>query len=642
MAAGIKLSDLSYDLKTLIVSYVRRPTDMKNLCLTCKALREISVRQLYRTVELDVGCEADLKITAFLGRSNPGLEYIRTLLLNPDPEDTSPAPLSLPRTPSPLHQAPPPPPLFAPAPPPVIVQALGNPPLPVVPPPPPPPGMATVGPNITIRVRGVQEEKKKRWRPAHFTVRLLIELLPENILEKFRWSSYDEFSVENFILLCKKQKNLKWIDVGPMKGSLDEVLEKNPDLIKNLQDLHSLDLYPDNQDCLEACHKIIQKTPKLDELWLESPNEPPRPINPHNHNSNNTNNNDPQWDDESNKPGLLTSTLFKDKIPFQTCSTPLNLRLLSLHKINLRWAAQTYMRIISFPNLEELEVRFCPGSDALFAEMAKPAKRPTKLEQLSFAQSNDGRNHQYIQSALETFLLSISKLKRLYINLVEGNNLPKVEAVCNHASTLKSLILESTRYGHGLLPSFMSYRTYAGESFAEICKQCTGLEQLAISCPTTNLFDDQFSDKFTQYIDSILTLPSLTTLHCTSWPEISLHHSAHPPSNHGKLPVKIYEHQIQRLAEEIFERKIRWAKDQAQPNTLRVVAIGNTAKKNRLDGVAGDLDPLVFLQGSLTDPFGETSVVAVEVRTSMVRFVEPVSDILNHLYPEPTAPLSPT
>lgn len=150
---------------------------MKTLCLTCKALREITVRQLYRTVELDVGCEADLKITAFLGRSNPGLEHIRTLLLNPEPEEST-APLSLPRTPSP--QPPPPPPPFAPAPP-LIVQALGNPPLPVPPPPPP----AATANHTNARIRAA-EEKKKRWRPAHFTVRLLIELLPEHILEKFR------------------------------------------------------------------------------------------------------------------------------------------------------------------------------------------------------------------------------------------------------------------------------------------------------------------------------------------------------------------------------------------------------------------------------------------------------------------------
>lgn len=102
--------------------------------------------------------------------------------------------------------------------------------------------------------------------------------------------------------------------------------------------------------------------------------------------------------------------------------------------------------------------------------------------------------------------------------------------------------------------------------------------------------------------------------------------------------MKVYEHQIQRLAEEIFERKHRYSEQHSQPNTLRVVAIGNNAKGNRLDGVNGKLEPLAYLQGTLIDPFGERSVIAVEVKSSMVGFVEPVSDVLNHLYPDPLPP----
>ena len=141
---------------------------MKNLCLSCKALRDVAVRQLYRQVELDIGCEADLKLSAFLGRSNPGLEHVRTLLLNPQSDDF-PLPSPATRPPSP-PQAPP-----APIP---TLQGFGPPP-PLAPLPPPP--------IVQDQTRNrVAEERKKRWSPAHFTVRLLIELLPEHILEKFR------------------------------------------------------------------------------------------------------------------------------------------------------------------------------------------------------------------------------------------------------------------------------------------------------------------------------------------------------------------------------------------------------------------------------------------------------------------------
>ena len=299
-----------------------------------------------------------------------------------------------------------------------------------------------------------------------------------------RWSSYDEFSADNFVLLCKKQKNLKCIEVGVMKGSLTEALHAHPDLIKNLEQLHALDLYPETVDCLEACHKVIQSTPKLDQLLIES--------------AATTINADGQWDDESNKPGLITSTLFKDKLPFQSC-TPMSLKFLSLNRINLRWAAQTYMKVIQFPNLEELEIRCCLGADALFAEMSKPAKRPDKLECLTYVQAADGRTLQYIQSSLENFLQSISTLKKLYVNFVDGNNLPKVEAICNHAGTLKSLILHSSHLSVG---SFLSYRTYSKEYFARLCKECTKLEQLAIALPANNVLEENFSDNFLEYLVS--------------------------------------------------------------------------------------------------------------------------------------------
>lgn len=152
-----------------------RPTDLKNLCLSCKALRDVAVRQLYRRVELDIGSEADLKLSALLSRGNPGLDHIRSLVLNPDPNAFPMPSLSHPDSP------PPPPPPPAPAnipglgPGTMIVPAVG------LPPAPPPPAV-----NADADRSNSAEERRRRWSPAHFTVRLLIDLLPENILEKFR------------------------------------------------------------------------------------------------------------------------------------------------------------------------------------------------------------------------------------------------------------------------------------------------------------------------------------------------------------------------------------------------------------------------------------------------------------------------
>jgi hypothetical protein len=54
---------------------------MKNLCLVNREIRDITIRQLYRRVDLDIGGATDSRLSAFLGRDNPGLPHIREVNL---------------------------------------------------------------------------------------------------------------------------------------------------------------------------------------------------------------------------------------------------------------------------------------------------------------------------------------------------------------------------------------------------------------------------------------------------------------------------------------------------------------------------------------------------------------------------------
>ncbi|KAI9845425.1 MAG: hypothetical protein M1837_004903 [Sclerophora amabilis] len=602
--AGLKFSELSYDLKAMVISYVTRPTDMKCLCLVNKDLRDITVRQLYRRVELDIGCEADLKLSAFLGRGNPGLEHIRSLILNPDAD-------SFPTPPRPRSPSPPPPP-----PPPPNLNVIGMPP----PPPfggapPPPPGQAP----LTRRPR--VEERKARYVPAHFTTKLLLDLLPFNILEKFRWTSYDEYSVENFILLMKRQKKLKCVEVGPMDKSLFEALEKNPEVLQGLDQLHALDLYPDTLDCLKACHLVMNHTPKLDELWIESGFEP------------SMNDEDQNYEDESNKPGLITTTLFKDKFPFQSCSTPLTLKYLALNKVNLRWAAQTYMRVISCPNLEDLEVRCCPGSDALFAELTKPNKRPRNLEQLTFSQADHARG--YALSALEGFLSSISTLKKLIITIA-GSSLPKMESICKQGETLESLIVHANGFS-GVFDPIRVY--YSQDDIERLCKECNKLQQLAIACPASQVLEISATDEYHQFTERIMSLPELITLNFTTWPEISSVYDQH--GFNGKLPVEVFGYNIQNMAQVTFKRQMSQLRTKNQVSKLRVVAYGANIKSYSQNNIIGPMHQLIYVPGTKFDAFGRPSLLAVRVKAPTLKFIEPDSEILEYVFPDQLMPPPP-
>ena len=95
--ASLQFLQFPLDIKTFILSYVStlrsrntfeklicefqitRPTDLRSLCLVSRELRTLAVPLLYRRVSLTVGGDRDLLLSALLGRDNPGLAYIREI-----------------------------------------------------------------------------------------------------------------------------------------------------------------------------------------------------------------------------------------------------------------------------------------------------------------------------------------------------------------------------------------------------------------------------------------------------------------------------------------------------------------------------------------------------------------------------------
>ena len=86
-----------FDIKTFILSYVsnfrptngffaidlkpqiKRQTDLRSLCLVSHELRTLTTPSLYRRVALTVGGDRDLLLSAMLRRDNPGLVHIREI-----------------------------------------------------------------------------------------------------------------------------------------------------------------------------------------------------------------------------------------------------------------------------------------------------------------------------------------------------------------------------------------------------------------------------------------------------------------------------------------------------------------------------------------------------------------------------------
>ncbi|KAF2402430.1 hypothetical protein EJ06DRAFT_473503 [Trichodelitschia bisporula] len=526
----LRLLDLSVDIKTLIVAHVIRPTDMKNLCLTCKQMHAITARQLYHEVTLEVGSPTDTKLTAFINPRNIGLQYIRKMDLY-------------------LADVP---------------------------------------------------DKCNQLQQAHFAIRMILEFLPEDILEKFSWHPWNHFSADNLLLLYRKQRRMKWLEAIALDKDVLPDLEKLSTFDAMFEHTRKLGLYPDSRDVLNYCAALVKRTPKVEKITLHASfdEDPDRQTIPSR-----------ELNDSSTGPGLITSTIFGHMLPFEKC-TPLALRDLTLQKIHLRYAAETYCRFINFRNIKALRVFGCSGADSLFAELSKSQKLPERLESLEF--KHDDNPDSEALNALDGFLCLVSGLKVLTLDICYAKTLPSSAGITRHAKTLRELNIHGSR-GDGEEEELV----YDFDDFEKICKSCTLLEQLSCAFPPTSLIRSN-SDAFDQFERALGDLPNLITLNITTWPN-------NTPSS-SRLPRKIYEHLLQGMAQAGFERSVQHAATNNRPSRLAVIAFGSSDKVyDREDSK----NQIIFVKGKQFDPFGVEAPLAVQIGWCLRKFVEPRSDVLD-------------
>ncbi|KAK5143094.1 hypothetical protein LTR04_001997 [Oleoguttula sp. CCFEE 6159] len=534
---------------------------MVNLCLTNKQLHEITVRQLYRIVSLDLGGPTDTKLSAFLNPKNIGLPHIRKIR---------------------LYLA-----------------------------------------NVMDRCNQQQQ--------AHFAIRMLLEFLPENVLEEFRcdtipydgpayltdisWCPWAPFSADNLLLLYKKQRRMKWLEAMTLDKEILSTLEKQPYYTEVFQNTRKLAFYPENRETLDLCHAFLIKTPKVEDIIIHANFEYASPPIP-----------ERELQDSSTAPGLITSSIFSHMQPFSKC-TPLALRDLRLHKINLRYSSDTYCKIVNFSTVKILRFFHCPGVDALLAELSKSTKLPEKLECLELQGKDNAEND--ILSALDGFLCLVSGVKDLVIDLENVKALPSAACITRHAKTLETMNVHASSGD-----SDEEELVFDVVDFALICKDCTRLEQMSVAFPVTSLIRTT-SDPFMAFMNALLDLPSLITLNITTWPN-------NKPSSNW-LPRNIYEALLQNLAQSIFTHHAASPSIPASPlftittsstpspslsppsTKLALLAFGTS---DRIYEREDSKNQIIFARSLAFDAFGRAVPAAVSISWCLRQYVEPRSDVL--------------
>ena len=537
---------------------VDRPADQKILCLTSKEFRELATPLLYRSVNLHVGGPQDLRLSAMLGRENPGLEHIRELYLRLEKTFV--------RDRARYDQS-----------------------------------------DASSDESEPTDDVKIPARQSHFTVRLLLDFLPRDRLETFRWQSWEPLAVDNFVRLCQRQRRLRVLQVDPTDRALDPVLEKDPSIIENLTELDTLDIYPDCVDRLKAANRLLRAKPNIKQLsvsvWYDLARSMPEELY-----------------DSSTRPGVLSRELFSHMMPFERCE-PLNLTALELCDVSLRYCADTWVKVVRFPRLERLELQNCEGADVLFAQLSKESQMPQQLHTLRWYDQNKCESHAV--SAVSSLLEVLSGVKVIDIYLEGMSGLPRVDGIVKHKDSLYSLSVHSQDRHSNL-------HYYAEADFGRVCTECTQLTQLSLMFPSTSVEEAYPSQKFRAFLKHAYNLQHLAVLNIRRWPSHSKSFTA--PYHQIAQNLSLYEHQLQRLTQRIFVKADERARDNGRRSRARlgVVAWGPNGRSIVTPNDAFQLKQVPFVRGTQLDPLGGREMRAVQTRWNLVQFVERESDILNH------------
>lgn len=312
-------------------------------------------------------------------------------------------------------------------------------------------------------------DKCNQIHQANFAVRMILELLPENILEKFSWHPWSPFSGDNLVLLYKKQKRLKWAESIALDRKVLDELQKIPDFKEQFANVTKIGLYPDSREVLDYCHFILKHTSNLDKITIHASfDDSDMPIS------------DRELNDSSTGPGLVSSTIFAHMQPFAKC-TPIALKEITLQKLGLRYAADSYCKIVDFRTVKNIRIFSCTGTDALFAELSKSTKLPQKLETLEVKLTDNAENDGL--GALDGFLCLVSGIKVLTLDFSNVSSLPASAGITRHGKTLKQLSVHALRAPEECDDEMV----FDYGSMSLICRECTLLEQLSLAFPNVSV-----------------------------------------------------------------------------------------------------------------------------------------------------------
>ncbi|GAB7341036.1 hypothetical protein MBLNU457_7363t2 [Dothideomycetes sp. NU457] len=460
----------------------------------------------------------------------------------------------------------------------------------------------------------------KQDQMADVMVRMIVSSIPRDVLEEFDWCHWTKFSLDSLLILHERQRRMKVLQAltvdkpdGLAKSKVDSIIFPR---------CKTLELFIDTRESLDMAQSFLEKFPLVEDINLHA----------HFKDSSITTR---ELNDAPTVPGLITRTLFKHLLPFETCTPLAHLTALSLRELNLKQSSDTYAKVFDFSKLTKINLQQCVGTDALLSNLCKAQNLPQRLERLEI-QCKD--TEEDVISSLDVLLCLVTGLERLTLDLDKViGALPSVDGIVKHGKTLKILNV------HGFKEVTSDEELFwPVKDFRKLCIACPNLEQLSCAFPPTAILSGAPSLKWRSFATAITTsMKSLVTLQISNWPGYQ--------SNQKKLPYTPYHHLLRGLAQIMFELPNdadlmeQLADDPTKvlshvPATdkheskLRLITFGmcNITWRERDDD--RDKMALFYRSKQLLLDSRKYVPVAVPVEFYAAKYIEPRCEVLNYYY----------
>ena len=449
------------------------------------------------------------------------------------------------------------------------------------------------------------------------------------------WCPWQPFSADNLLLLYRRQRKIKWLEAMDADRDILSEIKKDERLQDTIfKEVRKLALYPENRATLDLAGFYVSKMKDVvEELILHAnffevserrARSPPADVI-----------DTRELNDSATGPGLLTSTIFASLMPFEKCEPFKNLNVVQLHRVSVRFCADTWCRIVNFSQVKELSIHSCTGADTLLSCLSKASSLPRDLQVFEINHKDNLDNEALL--ALDGFLCLVSGLKEVIIDLDNVKTLPAAEGIAKHHKTLTILCVHGSRGDYPRndpltsSPDDSDQLVWSTEAFAKICKACTSLEQLSCAWPATSLIRAPSTD-WNLFLNNCRVLRKLVTLHITTWP-------TNKPST-SLLPRMIYEQLLQALAQKCFAEiycthpynadtgaLLDADHPFARNGKLRLIAFGvNDKAFDREDSP----NQIIYLRSTCVMSNGLTRPYASNISWCQRRYIEGRSDVLEY------------